>query len=344
MGTTIGNIDWRSSGILAAISRDAMFPAQQETLSNDDLMKMVREVIKARIVPMLLGLNSGYYLNTQLIPVIASSSRARTIGNGATFGNNVGYALPPDAIGRKCKEVAVINSNGQSLTMPVVTAWQIGSSGPAQGCFIDNDTLYLFPAPVFNALVSIELIYPAAPLALCDDTGTLDAGTPASAQVVALSTSGSTATATLSTMPASFTIGAGMNFVHGTPMFAAGPAADILALPGGNSFTFDASVLTDSYGRSTVSVGDWVANQGYSPFVEVPDEVLPLVVIGTIVKVMQSMRDSEGEASAEKTYITYERAARLMLAPRIDDSPMVLTTRGRGINAYTRRNWPWSNK
>jgi hypothetical protein len=206
-----------------------------------------------------------------------------------------------------------------------------------QGFWVQGDVLFLYPAAAFSAQASIQLVYPSAPLALCDDTGVPPPGAASAAQVGAVNASSGLITL-VNVNPSSFTVGSDVNFVSGNPQFATNAYSTITATTG-LTITVAAAALTDSYGRPTVNPGDWVANAGYSPFLQLPVEARNMVTEAAIVKALRAMND-DGAAVAKASYDEMERAGLKLFAARVDDAPKTISTYGRGVGAIRRfRGW-----
>ena len=337
--STIRNQAWSTSGLIAAVSRNAMLPAQQNTFTNNDIMEMLDEECSNTVVPFILGLDQNYFLNTVLIPVIQTQSWALSTGFAGTQGSNVAYQLPPDAVGKKLKNVSILNNNGNPLTLPEVTPWQVGARSPiTYGFWVEGDQLFLFPAQQFQSNPYIQIVYPAAPLSLCDDSGTAGANAANAAQVSAADLTTGTVTVT-PLLPGSFTVGADVNFIRPDPAFATSGGATILGVAG-FTFTVDPTLLVTQYNQPLLAPGFWVANAGYSPFLQLPKEGRNLVTQATIAKMLLALND-EGAKAATNKYEQLEKAALKLFSPRIDDSPKVLTSRGQGVGAWRRYRRQW---
>lgn len=331
---------WSTTGLLAKIARDAMLPANQNTFTTDDRIAFLNDEASNTVVPFIVGLDANYFLKTVLMSVSASNSTALGLGSAASQGSNVAYQLPTDAIGKKLGDVAVITSNGNMITLPQVTSWQAGAPGGiANGVWVEGDVLYLFPASRFNAMMSLQLIYPATPLKLCDDTGTPTSGEATSASITAVNTT--TGEITLAVLPASWGIGTEVNFVKGTPQFAtAGVGSPAITALGVSSVTVDPATLLNATGSVAVEAGDWVADVGYAPFLQMPQEAVNLVAQSAVVRLLQALADDNGWQRAQAKYDKMEAAAIKIFTPRVNDSPKVLSTMGRGIASW-RRYGPW---
>lgn len=337
--STLRHTAWSSSGLIQSIQRNTLLPTNQATYTQADMLALLNEALQSEVIPYILSLAENYFVTTVQIPIIQSSSTAYVQASAGSAGPNVAYQLPPDAIGKKLVNVSVVTAQGIMLTLPQVTPWQIGSQvSYTIGCFTQGDLLYLFPATAYSSLVTIQLTYPQAPLALCDDTGTPAAGEPSSAEVGAVNLTTGVITVN-GTLPSSFTIGAVVNFVSGQPQFRTTAAATITNISG-FQITVDQAVLTDAQGRATVNVGDWVANVGYAPFLQLPVEARNLVTQAAIVKILEGLGDNKS-AVADARYKAMKAAAASLLSPRIDDSPKTLTSANRGIGATWSQRFRW---
>lgn len=358
MATVLQHQEWSTSGLIASISRNAFLPANQNTFSQADFIAIMNEELQSRVIPYILDLNENYFYTTVQVATLGSSSKALSVGSAPQGGSNVGYPLPADAIGKRLIDVSAVLASGATRALPMVTDWQVGSPGAYKfGCYIggqNGDYLYLFPANAFSDVNYLQITYPQAPLALCDDTaGTANgyaAGTASAAMVSGVSTSDGTISLSnssglpLGALPATFIVGAGVNFVTGTPQFATEINATISNIGGllfANQFQISAPAsLTDQWSRPTVNVYDWVANQGHSPFLQVPAEIRNLVVQAAVVRCMQALGGDQWQTAEQKMQQMLQSMVPL-LKPRISDSPKVLTSANRGIGAWGRRGYFW---
>lgn len=339
MPTTLRHKAWSTSGLIESVSRNTLLPSAQATYQPADFIALLNEALQSEVIPFILSLDSNYFVTTVQIPIIQSTSTAFVQASVGSGGPNVAYQLPPDAVGKKLVDVAVVSSQGIMTTLPQVTPWQIGSyTAYNTGFFTQGDLLYLFPARAFTALTAIQITYPQAPLALCDDTGAPSNGDPSSAEISAVNTT--TGAVTLAgTMPTSFSIGSAVNFLTGVPQFRTS-AASVISAQSGFQITVDPSVLVDAQGRPTVNVGDWAANLGYSPFLQLPVEARNLVTQAAIVKILEGLGDDKAKI-ADARYRQMQKAATFLLSPRIDDAPKTLSSAGRGIGSVWRKRYSW---
>lgn len=329
---------WSSTGLLGAIADNALLPASQQTFTSTVLLKMLNVESESRVIPYILALDSNYFLKTAFIDTIQSNSTAIGPGIAQTLGSNVAYQLPADAIGKKLQNVSAISQNGAPVNLPLLTTWQVSSPTVyAQGAYVEADVLYLFPAQSFTNIQHVQIVYPAAPLSVCDDTGIVTPGQPSSAEVTAVDYT--TGEVTLAALPTSFDIDAEVNFVGKDPQFQTKAETAVTTIAG-LVITVDPTVLTDPFNRPTVVAGDWVANLGYSPFLQMPAEARNLVVQATVVKLLRALKD-EGAEVALKDYNEMLKSANKLFTPRINDSPKVISSFGRGIGAWGRRGWLW---
>lgn len=336
--STIRHRAWSATGLLEAIADNALLPQNQQTFTPDVLLAMLNVEMESRVVPHILGLDANFFLKTAFIDTIQSNSTALGPGITQTLGSNVPYQLPADAVGKKLQNVSAISQNGAPVNLPLLTTWQVSSPTVyAQGAFVEGDVLYLFPAQSFTSIQHVQIVYPAAPLSVCNDTGIASTGKPSSAEVTAVDYV--TGAVTLAALPTSFAVDAEVNFVGGDPQFQTKAESVITAIVG-LQITVDPAVLTDPFSRPTVVPGDWAADLGYSPFCQMPAEARNLVVQATVVKLLRALKD-DGAKVAKADYDEMLISAYKLFTPRINDSPKVISSFGRGIGAWGRRGWLW---
>lgn len=332
------------SGLLRSLARNGLLPAQQSLFPTLDFMEMLGEETLSRVVPFIVSLNEGYFLKSIWYSIIPSNSQllSTSPGTGGFAGSpSPRYNFPPDAVGRRLHDVSVFWGNSpRQESLVQVTDYQAGHMhNRGRGVYVDGDQFTLYPAVDFQNATNMRLSYRGQPLPLCDDSGTRTDG-PTGAQIqtlVFLDATDSTpalyqaimpaAAAAIATWPAEYPV----NVIGGDPGFATQATISTYSVDGAGTLFFLASDLQDAYGQPLAAVNDWVADAGYSPVLQVPREAAQMAIYAVLSKALKAM-GNEQYAVHEKTYLDLQEAAKTTFAPRIDDSPKILSSarRGRG--------------
>ncbi len=109
---TIRHKAWSSSGLIASVERNTLLPANQATYTQSDMLELLNEALQVEVIPFILSLDANYFITTTQIPIIQSASTAFVTATVSSGGGNVAYQLPPDAIGKKLRNVSVVNTQG----------------------------------------------------------------------------------------------------------------------------------------------------------------------------------------------------------------------------------------
>lgn len=308
-----------TSYLIASVQRNGLLPAVQQTFEPADYLVMLNEALRSVIVPRLLSVDENYLLKQVTYPIVQSTA--------VTSFGGPSYPVPTDAIGMKLKNVIVVDPNGNERELPQLQLAQIASlqNSASAGFFIRDQQIFLYPPASYSPAQTLELYYFRRPLTLCDDTGAL---TPTGVQITGVNVS--TGVITMGVTPPAFQAnGTSVNFIQGSSAYSTELTTNITSYAA-NTITVNPSVLVDLFGNQLVNVGDWVANAGYSPFAQIPDECQDLLTQATIVKVLKALGDDRWQA-AEAEYQAIANGIFKIISPRVDDSPKILTSNGRGI-------------
>jgi hypothetical protein len=90
-----------------------------------------------------------------------------------------------------------------------------------------------------------------------------------------------------------------------------------------------------------LNVGDWVALQGNSPIPQLPVCAHSVLAQAATVKLLESLKDTEGMNLAQEKYTELYKAMEFMITPRIDGEPVKITDSGRGLASFNRIGKGW---
>ena len=90
--------------------------------------------------------------------------------------------------------------------------------------------------------------------------------------------------------------------------------------------------LTDT---TDIETSFYVASRGESPFAQIPQDTIPLLIQAVVVRMMEYMGDTNGLQAALLTYAQMESDNRNLITPRVDAQPKKIS----GNRRLTRYLW-----
>lgn len=239
------------------------------------------------------------------------------------------YDIPARAIGMSLNDIWL--ESGTSITQVVRTETneQISTVSSPTGFYsahIAGNQVKIRPL-VSGA--NVRFLYMQRPNTLVP--------TSACAQVIAID--GTNTILTFSSMPATFVTGLTYDCVQDQPGFNWRFIDLIPTAVGASTMTF-ASLPLDAYGVPLIQVGDWVSLAGQSCVIQMPVEMLPLLVQRTVVKYYESQNYKDKADLAQKKLESMEKDIMSLISPRIQYEPKRIIADTSVIAGYRRgRSW-----
>ncbi|NDB61905.1 hypothetical protein EB001_26210, partial [bacterium] len=84
--------------------------------------------------------------------------------------------------------------------------------------------------------------------------------------------------------------------------------------------------LTDT---SDIKTNYYVATRGESPFAQIPQDTIPLLIQAVVVRIMEYMGDTNGLQASLLTYAQMENDNRNLISPRVDAQPKKISSKNR---------------
>ena len=78
-----------------------------------------------------------------------------------------------------------------------------------------------------------------------------------------------------------------------------------------------------------IEVGYYVCNRDESPFAQIPQDTIPLLIQAVYLRMMEYMGDTNGFQSALLTYTQMESDNRNLISPRVDAQPKKISSKNR---------------
>lgn len=287
-----------------------MAPTSQLLFTDEELATILTEEMHADIVPLLMREQEDFLVKDYDQAIYTSVNT---------------YYLPPRAIGGKLKDVVLVDSSGNEIDFPRLGDKQakqapLISNARSQGWVFDMDRVIVKPNAQGLGSYTLRMKYYRRPNNL------VKAAT--AGQITTINTT--TKEVTLSNAPSAWSTDTLFDVIQGTPFFRAWGEDQVITNKAG-------SVLTFSSLPTGMIVGDWVAEQGFSPIPQIPYELHNILAQRTVIKILEDMGDRAGMDSAVQVYQDMEDKFRALVSPRSDGTPQKLVSGG-GIGSYVRGN------
>lgn len=304
-------IDFTTTALFSQIKRRCTFPTAQNTILPQDVADFLTEEMHSVIVPHFMAEMEDYFV----------ANYDQVIVSGVDT-----YFIPARAIGTKLKDIVLVDSRGVEYGMARLMPEDVKSTTPLDnystvGFVIGNDAVTLIPGgqSLQQYTLRFKIFRRPNNLVLESNAG----------RILAINTG--TNEVTLSNAPSSWTTATIFDVIKGlSPFRSVGEDQIITGLSG--------FILTFASLPSGMSVGDWVAEQYFSPIPQIPYDVHPLLVQRGICKVLESFKDLEGMKASFAMYEDMLERFSELTRPRVDGSPKKLSARN-GIMDSGVRSW-----
>lgn len=231
--------------LIAQIKRRVSVPASQLKYGNADFIAFLDNAIASKIVPKLIDIDEGYFVNSQDIPLVASQTK---------------YRIPDLAVCWTLHEVGYLDTNGLYSVLPRITRGteQAGSTDNRPYGFYLEDG-YIVTTPDMGTTVSGSIrayFYRRLnSLALAVSCG----------QVNTVTSVGVNWQLTVDSVPVGIGAGNPCDVTHGSNPY------ELISYNSTNAVVgFNVTIAKADF-DDTPQVGDWVSRTGYTPIPHLPD-------------------------------------------------------------------------
>jgi hypothetical protein len=283
-------MDFTSTGLINQIKRRGAIPTSQNLFTENDLLDMLNEELQNRILPYILAVREDYYLTYDeivLTEVIKSID------------------IPKNAIGNKINQINLYNGNDDNqyhYSMPRLNVSQLNDV--YGGYYIEGNKIKFFPESPTKG--NVRIYYYKRPSEI---VGILNVGiinTVSSNQIICNS------------LPSAIITGSNIDIVKNNQPW------DTIK----STIANNVNVLTiDLDDTIDILPSYYVCLQNQSPFAQVPQDVVPLLIQAVIVRLMEAMGDQNGLQASLLTYAQMESDNRNILSPRVDNQPKKINSR-----------------
>jgi hypothetical protein len=287
-------MDFTSTGLIAQIKRRALIPTSQNLFTDSDLIAMLNEELQNRVIPYILAVREDYFL---------------TYNEYTQNGSTTEIDIPTNAIGNKINQVNIYTASSDDsffASVPRLTVSQINDY--YGGYYIQGSKIKIFPQAITSG--QLRIYYYRRPSEIVATSRTAIISTVNTNTSIVCSTN----------LPANITTGSNIDIVSNEQ-----PWDTITERTAGTvlNATLDLSDTTD------IETGFYVASRGESPFAQIPQDTIPLLIQAVVVRMMEYMGDTNGLQAALLTYAQMESDNRNLITPRVDAQPKKISAHRR---------------
>jgi hypothetical protein len=300
--------------LLAGIKKRIVIPASQALLTDPEILSYADMVTSSYLVPVIRSTAQEYFVTKTTTPTVA---------------NQAEYAIPYRAIGRTLRDLKIADTGGSVRDMPLIALedahlYSFGGTVPT-GHYFQGDRIVLLPTPQ-TADLTLHIFWemPPGKLALVDNC----------ARVTGITAT----TVTVSAAPSTITTGTVVDFIAGQSGNSTLAFDKTVSNVAATTYTFATGDIP-----ATLAIGDYVAPQGCTPYVQLPNEAMSLLETATDQRILNTIGDFEGAGRLEEDRKREDKDLKILLEPRNQgENAVFINRRGllRGSRSLNFRRWP----
>lgn len=287
--------------MLQRVQRRITVPANQVLLDDENMLIMADDVVRERIIPLMMSVNQNYFVVKDEIPVVA---------------NQAEYSIPTRAIGRGLRDLKMqrgddVNAVSQMSLISLEDAHLFGQGAtPPLYFYFRGDKVVLVPVPITDDFTMLAWynLQPSRFILTSD---------------AARVSSVSGATVTCSGVPSVLINGIDIDFIEGRQ------GCSILGMDvpiqniAGDQITFASADVVPA----SLSEGDYISVAGTTPVVQIPDEAIPLLECWTAERICYAIGDFDGAGLLAQRSVEIAQNLRTILEPRIEGAQTKIIAR-----------------
>jgi len=296
-----------TSDLVTAVRRKGQIPDASD-YTDAEILAEADDVISGRLTEVIAGLSNGFYVRYLDITMVAATAR---------------YALPTRSVADTVEHVAVLQSDGTERPLSRLrnsdAMYVTGSSGTPYNYTIEGADLLLYPAPTTAETIRVRYQIRRAKLT--------SIGTNAFA--ITAANYGARTVSFVGTVPTTWTTYSTMT----TKLDLIGREAGSVYLDVDRVVTSYTQGSPSTVGSSatalpaTMLIGDYVTVAGYTPVVQLPDELHAALANATAAAILGQRGFTQGmqtlDAFAARDIEAYSR----MAAQRVKNAPVTFVNR-----------------
>ena len=295
-------MDYTSTGLISQIKRRALIPTSQNLFTSTDIIDMINEELQNRIIPYIMSVREDYYLTYDEYTI------------DGTFNS---LDIPSNAIGNKINQISVYSGNINDEFIGNIARLTVSQlSNGFSGYYLEGNKIKFYPNLQYQNLYKLRIYYYRRPSEVVAIT---DCGL--------INTVNTNTSIVCDTLPATITTGSSIDIVNNNQPW------DTLSRLTAGTVNLQTIDLTDT---TNISVGNYVALRNKSPYAQVPQDVIPLLIQAVVVRMLEYMGDSQGLQNSMLTYAQMESDNRALISPRVDNQPKKIVNSNRLRNYLPR--------
>ena len=287
-------MDFTSTGLIAQLKRRALVPTSQNLFKNSDIIAMLNEELQNRIVPYVLAVREDYFL---------------TYKEYVQDGSITEIDIPYDAIGNKINQINLYTSTTDDsffASIPRLTVSQINDY--FGGYYIEGNKIKIFPKPISSG--NLRIYYYRRPSEIVETNRT---------PIISTVNTNTSIICNIN-IPTNITTGTAIDIVKNSQPW------DTVKKTTAGTVSSATILLSDT---SDIEVGYYVCNRDESPFAQIPQDTIPLLIQAVYLRMMEYMGDTNGLNAALLTYAQMESDNRNLISPRVDAQPKKISSKNR---------------
>lgn len=290
-------MNYTSTGLIAQIKRRALIPTSQNLFSDSDLIDMLNEELQNRIIPYILSVREDFFLTyDEIIP------------DGITKE----YDIPYKAIGNKINQITLYTSSQNDsffATIPRLTVSQINDIWG--GYYLEGSKIKIYPTAIDSGTIRIYYYKRPSEIVASTRYSTINSYTTNTSIV-------------LSSMPANITTGSNIDIISSYQPWQIVNQSTCGTIAGTTIPISNTENVQNNF---------YVCSDNESPFAQIPQDTIPLLIQAVIVRMMEYMGDTNGLQAALLTYAQMESDNRNLFSPRVDNQPKKISVKNK-ISRY----------
>jgi len=303
--------------LLESIKRDSFAPISQSTFVDSSLIAVANQALDLNIVADLVAVREDFFLTTESTPIVINTNH---------------YPIPSRSIGNTIKTLFYVDSNGFESPLNYIdpsrrSEFEQRAVAP-QAFYFEGDEVVIVPTPSIS-VGSLLFQFPAKPNQLI--------ATSSCAKITSIVNNNPTASFSVDTdLTAILSVGSYVDFLSVTSPFKLWSyRAQITQITSNLIEVSLASVLDPSGLNIRPQKNDYICPTGFANIPQIPTAYFPVLSQMVVVKVLESLGDSNKKASALDTLKTLESKATTLVKNRVEASPKKVSTR-RSLVRYFR--------
>lgn len=286
---------------VSGVERLCTSPANQIRFNSQAILNIADRNLNDTVLPDIDAVNQEFFVTKTTTPILEGV---------------IEYAIPTRALGRKLREIKLVNPSGGKADFPMIAIEReqlYRSNATPFGFYFYGDRVCMVPTPNGDGY-SIEFWWflpPGIPIM-----------TTSASRVVSVAGDD----VTVSAVPSSITTGAVIDFIQGTPGNGYLDISKTIASIAGNVITFTTGDVP-----TTLAAGDYISPEGYSPICQLPRIGVYYWQTLTAMELLCSLGDFDAYDRLEKVSKRQLINMNKLLEPRIEgESQVIINDQGFG--------------